>query len=138
MLDSHHLALFVPGAIVIAFIPGQDVLFVLAQSAKGGGRRGLAAIPVGLPLIWKRWPNYERDSRVIRGTARSALAAAAIRQANSIHLANGKPRFTTYTPSSAHTVSVLLGKSMRMPAPLNASRLASPSTLRASVFENHS
>lgn len=44
MLDSHQLAAFAPAAAIMAFIPGQDVLFVLTQSTMGGSRRGLIAM----------------------------------------------------------------------------------------------
>jgi threonine/homoserine/homoserine lactone efflux protein len=44
MLTLHQLAVFVPAAVIMAFIPGQDVMFVLAQSTIGGARRGLIAM----------------------------------------------------------------------------------------------
>jgi threonine/homoserine/homoserine lactone efflux protein len=44
MLDAHALMLFVPAMLAIAFAPGPDMLFVLAQSARGGMRRGLIAV----------------------------------------------------------------------------------------------
>jgi threonine/homoserine/homoserine lactone efflux protein len=43
MLDLHALVLFVPAMLAIALAPGPDMLFVLAQSARGGVRRGLVA-----------------------------------------------------------------------------------------------
>jgi threonine/homoserine/homoserine lactone efflux protein len=43
MLDLHTLILFVPAMLAIALAPGPDMLFVLAQSARGGVRRGLVA-----------------------------------------------------------------------------------------------
>jgi threonine/homoserine/homoserine lactone efflux protein len=36
--------LFVPAMLAITFAPGPDMLFVLAQSARGGARRGLIAV----------------------------------------------------------------------------------------------
>jgi threonine/homoserine/homoserine lactone efflux protein len=44
MLDAHALLLFVPAMLAITFAPGPDMLFVLAQSARGGARRGLIAV----------------------------------------------------------------------------------------------
>ncbi|MGP6159811.1 MAG: LysE family translocator [Vulcanimicrobiaceae bacterium] len=44
MLDAHALILFVPAMLAITFAPGPDMLFVLAQSARGGARRGLVAV----------------------------------------------------------------------------------------------
>jgi threonine/homoserine/homoserine lactone efflux protein len=44
MLDAHALILFVPAMLAIALAPGPDMLFVLAQSARGGTRCGLIAV----------------------------------------------------------------------------------------------
>jgi threonine/homoserine/homoserine lactone efflux protein len=44
MLDAHALLPFVPAMLAITFVPGPDMLFVLAQSARGGARRGLIAV----------------------------------------------------------------------------------------------
>lgn len=44
LLDSHALLLYVPVMLAIALAPGPDMLFVLAQSARGGARRGLVAM----------------------------------------------------------------------------------------------
>ena len=44
MVGSHALLLFVPAMLAITFAPGPDMLFVLAQSARGGARRGLVAV----------------------------------------------------------------------------------------------
>jgi threonine/homoserine/homoserine lactone efflux protein len=44
MLDAHALLMFVPAMLAISFMPGPDMLFVLAQSARGGARRGLIAV----------------------------------------------------------------------------------------------
>ncbi|GAC1549958.1 MAG: LysE family translocator [Candidatus Velthaea sp.] len=44
MVDAQQLAVFVPVVIVIALLPGQDMLFVLAQSMRGGTVRGLVAM----------------------------------------------------------------------------------------------
>lgn len=44
MLDAHTLILFLPAMLAITFAPGPDMLFVLAQSARGGAKRGLVAV----------------------------------------------------------------------------------------------
>jgi threonine/homoserine/homoserine lactone efflux protein len=44
MVGAHALLLFVPAMLAIALAPGPDMLFVLAQSARGGARRGLIAV----------------------------------------------------------------------------------------------
>jgi len=44
MLDAHALMLFIPAMLAIALAPGPDMLFVLAQSVRGGVRRGLVAV----------------------------------------------------------------------------------------------
>ncbi len=44
MLDAHALLLFVPAMLAISFMPGPDMLFVLAQSARGGVRHGFIAV----------------------------------------------------------------------------------------------
>jgi threonine/homoserine/homoserine lactone efflux protein len=44
MLDAHALILFLPAMLAITFLPGPDMLFVLAQSAAGGAKRGLVAV----------------------------------------------------------------------------------------------
>jgi len=44
VIDSHQLALFVPVIVVMVLLPGPDVLFVLAQSARGGARDGILAM----------------------------------------------------------------------------------------------
>ena len=44
MIDWHQLAIFTPVVIVMALLPGPDVLFVLAQSARGGVRDGMLAM----------------------------------------------------------------------------------------------
>lgn len=52
MLEAHQLAIFVPAAVIMAFIPGQDMLFVIAQSASGGVRRGLLAMAGTLTALF--------------------------------------------------------------------------------------
>ncbi|MFY9780936.1 MAG: LysE family translocator [Candidatus Baltobacteraceae bacterium] len=44
MVGAHALILFIPAMLAITFAPGPDMLFVLAQSARGGARRGLIAV----------------------------------------------------------------------------------------------
>ena len=44
MVDPHQLMVFIPSVAVMALLPGQDVLFVLAQSIRGGATRGLTAM----------------------------------------------------------------------------------------------
>jgi threonine/homoserine/homoserine lactone efflux protein len=44
ILGAHDLLLFVPAMLAIALAPGPDMLFVLAQSVRGGARRGLVAV----------------------------------------------------------------------------------------------
>lgn len=43
MIDPHQLSVFIPVIVVMVLLPGPDVLFVLAQSARGGVRDGLLA-----------------------------------------------------------------------------------------------
>lgn len=44
MIDPHQLSVFFPVIIVMVLLPGPDVLFVVAQSARGGARDGLLAV----------------------------------------------------------------------------------------------
>lgn len=44
MIDRHELLLFIPAMLAITFMPGPDMLFVLAQSAHGGARKGILGV----------------------------------------------------------------------------------------------
>jgi threonine/homoserine/homoserine lactone efflux protein len=44
MIDRHELLLFIPAMLAITFMPGPDMLFVLALSAHGGARRGIVGV----------------------------------------------------------------------------------------------
>jgi threonine/homoserine/homoserine lactone efflux protein len=44
MIDLHELVLFIPAMLAITFMPGPDMLFVLALSAHGGARQGIVGV----------------------------------------------------------------------------------------------
>lgn len=44
MIDQHELLLFIPAMLAITFMPGPDMLFVLALSAHGGARQGIVGV----------------------------------------------------------------------------------------------
>ncbi len=70
MIDPHLFALFMAGVIALNLTPGPDMAFVLAQSASGGARRGIAAAlgigagtlfhmslaAFGLTALFTAWP----------------------------------------------------------------------------------
>ncbi|MDR3507875.1 MAG: LysE family translocator [Caulobacteraceae bacterium] len=70
MIDPHLFAMFMAGAVALNLTPGPDMAFVLAQSASGGARRGIAAAlgigvgalfhmmlaAFGLTALFAAWP----------------------------------------------------------------------------------
>jgi threonine/homoserine/homoserine lactone efflux protein len=44
MIDHHELLLFIPAMLAITFMPGPDMLFVLALSAHGGAKQGIVGV----------------------------------------------------------------------------------------------
>jgi threonine/homoserine/homoserine lactone efflux protein len=44
MIDRHEFLLFIPAMLAITFMPGPDMLFVLALSAHGGARQGIVGV----------------------------------------------------------------------------------------------
>ena len=53
MVDPHLFALFMAGSVALNLTPGPDMAFVLAQSAGGGARRGVAAaLGVGVGALF--------------------------------------------------------------------------------------
>jgi threonine/homoserine/homoserine lactone efflux protein len=70
MIDPHLFLLFMAGTIALNLTPGPDMAFVLAQSASGGARRGVAAAlgigggtlfhmglaAFGLTALFAAWP----------------------------------------------------------------------------------
>jgi len=42
--DSTHILMFIPAMLAITFLPGPDMLFVIAQTLRGGPRNGFASI----------------------------------------------------------------------------------------------
>ena len=70
MIDPHLFLLFMAGVVALNLAPGPDMAFVLAQSASGGARRGVAAAlgigvgtlfhmslaAFGLTALFAAWP----------------------------------------------------------------------------------